>query len=243
MKWDFATTSWSQVLAARDGATTASREALEGLCQAYWYPLYAFVRLLGHDPEASLDLTQAYFTELLEKHYIRDVDPVRGRFRAFLIASMKHFLSKERAKTRTAKRGGSVQLVYLDAVAAEERYRFEPANRITPEDVFERRWALTVLERALGELGKELSEAGKAEEFHVLRKFLTGEEPKTPYRRVAEQLGVSEGAVKVSVHRMRRRFGEVLRQEVAETVAERDDVDDELRHLLGVLTTLGSGSL
>ncbi len=241
MKWEFATTSWSQVLAAQGGSSTSSRKALEALCTAYWYPLYAFVRLQGYDPEQSLDLTQAYFTELLEKDYLKDVDPSLGRFRAFLKVSLKHFLSKERDKAQALKRGGQARVISLDGQDAEARYRFEPVDRLTPEDVFERRWALTTIERVLGKLREEFSEAGKEEEFQSLKGYLTGEEPKIPYQNAAEELGISEGAVKASVHRLRQRFGRQLRQEIAETVADPQEVDDEVRHLLQVITPFQAG--
>jgi len=232
MKWDFATTSWSQVLAARDGSTMESRHALEALCQTYWYPLYAYVRLQGHDAEEARDLTQAYFTELLEKDYLKDVEPSLGRFRAFLKVSCKHFLSKERDKATALKRGGQTKIVSFDADDAEARYRIEPVDELTPEDIFERRWAFTVLEHVLGTLRQEFVEADKKDELDKLEGFLVGEAPKTPYRDVAEALGTSESAVKASVHRLRHRFGKLLREQIAQTVADPGDVDDEVRHLL-----------
>ena len=238
MKWDFTTTSWSQVFAARDGSPTESGQALEALCQAYWYPLYAFVRLQGYDPDASRDLTQAYFTEFLEKDYLEVVDPSLGRFRAFLKVSVKHFLSKERRKEHTLKRGGRAQVFSLDAALAEGHYRVEPVDHLTPDEIFERRWALTVLERVLGKLRQEFSQTGKSgkeAEFQQLKAFLTGEEPRTSYREVAAELGTSEGAVKASVRRLRGRFGKLLREEIVETVANPDEVDDEVRHLLQVI--------
>ena len=238
---EFATTSWSQVLAAQSGSTTTSRQALEALCRAYWYPLYAFVRLQGNDPESSLDLTQAYFTELLEKDYLKDVDPSLGRFRAFLKVSVKHFLSKQRDKEKALKRGGQANVVSLDQEDAEGRYRFEPVDRLTPEEIFERRWALTTIERVLGKLREEFSEAGKEAEFQSLKEYLTGDEPKATYRQAAEELDMSEGAVKASVHRLRQRFGRELRQEIAETVADPQEVDDEVRHLLQVITPFQAG--
>jgi RNA polymerase sigma-70 factor (ECF subfamily) len=241
MKWEFATTSWSQVLAAQGGSSTSSRQALEALCQSYWYPLYAFVRVQGNDPEASLDLTQAYFTELLEKDYLKDVDPSLGRFRAFLKVSVKHFLSKERDKEKVLKRGGKSNVISLDGEDAESRYRFEPVDRLTPEEIFERRWAMTTIERVLGKLREEFSEAGKEVEFQRLKGHLTGDEPRIPYQKVAEELGTSEGAVKASVHRLRQRFGRQLRQEIAETVADPQEVDDEVRHLLQVITPFQAG--
>ncbi len=241
MKWEFATTSWSQVLAAQGDSTSISRQALETLCGSYWYPLYAFVRLQGNDPESSLDLTQAYFTELLERDYLKDVDPSLGRFRTFLKVSVKHFLSKQRDKEKALKRGGQAKVISLDQEDAEGRYRFEPVGRLTPEEIFERRWALTTIERVLGKLREEFSEAGKEEEFQSLKGYLTGEEPKAPYRQAAEELGTSEGAVKASVHRLRQRFGKLLREEIAETVADPQEVDAEVRHLLQVITPFQGG--
>jgi RNA polymerase sigma-70 factor (ECF subfamily) len=236
MRW--ATTSWSQVLAARDAPSSESRQALEGLCQAYWYPLYAFVRRQGHDADEARDLTQAYFAQLLEKGYLEDFDPSRGRFRIFLMASVKHFLSKEREKAQAWKRGGRAEVVSLDE-DVEDRYRFEPADRLTPDEIYERRWALTLMEHALGRLSQEFADGGREREFEELQGFLTGETPKVPYRDVASRLGSSEAAVKMSVHRLRQRFGALLREEIAQTVSSPDDVDDEVRHLLGVVAPWG----
>jgi RNA polymerase sigma factor (sigma-70 family) len=232
MRW--VTTSWTQVLAARDAPTEASCLALEQLCQVYWYPLYVFVRRQGIDAEDARDVTQAYFAQLLEKGYLEDCDPERGRFRVFLMTSVRNFLSKEREKSRTWKRGGRTEIVPLD-VDPEGRYREEPADRLTPEAVFERRWALTLLERVLARLRQEHAAAGRAREFERLKPFLTGDEPQAPYREVARDLGISEAAVKTAVHRLRQRFGVALREAIAETVADPADVDDEVRHLLGVL--------
>ena len=235
MQSRFATTSWTKVVAARTNASTESRQALEVLCRTYWYPIYAFVRRLGHDADEARDLTQGYFAELLEKDYLDDYDPSRGLFRVFLKASIKNFLSKQREKDKSWKRGGRTNLLSLDAPDVEGRYRHEPVDRMTPEEIFERRWALTVLERALGQLRREHEDGGRSREFARLEGFLTGQETKTPYREVAVELGTSESAVKTTVHRLRERFGEVLRIEIAETVSSPDQVDDEIKHLLGVI--------
>ena len=235
MPFRFATTSWTQVLAAREAPSAESRQALEGLCRAYWYPLYAFVRRQGHGPEESRDLTQGYFAQLLEKGYLEDFDPSLGRFRVFLKASVKNFLSKERDKAHAWKRGGHARIVSLDADEVEGRYRYEPVDRLTPEEIFERRWSLTLLERVLGKLRQELEDADRGQEFEKLKGYLTGEEAKVPYREVANELGSSETAVRTSVHRLRQRFGKLLRQEIAETVASPNEVEDEMRHLLRVL--------
>ena len=236
MRW--VTTSWTQVLAAREAPTDASRLALESLCQAYWYPIYTFVRGQGLDAEDARDATQAYFAQLLEKDYLEDCDPARGRFRVFLMTSVRNFLSKEREKSRTWKRGGRATVLSLDA-DAEGRYRDEPVDRLTPEDVFERRWALTLLERVLARLRSEHAAAGRGREFERLKPYLTGDEPTTSYREVAADLRLTESAVKTAVHRLRQQFGAALRDEIAETVADPDDVDDEVRHLLGVLAPWG----
>ena len=212
MQTRFATTSWTKVLAAprtrprrRRARPSRASAASTGI------PLYALVRRQGHDAEESRDLTQAYFAELLEKGYLGDYDPERGRFRVFLMASVKHFLSKEREKALAWKRGGRADVVSLDAQEVEGRYRIEPVDRLTPEQIFERRWALTVLERALARLRREQEDADRGKEFARLEGFLTGQKATASYRDVAAELGTSEGAVKTSIHRLRQRFGQLLR--------------------------------
>jgi RNA polymerase sigma factor (sigma-70 family) len=231
----FATTSWNKVLAARDASSPDARQALEGLCRTYWYPLYAFVRRQGNDAEESRDLTQAYFAELLEKGYLDAYDPEKGRFRVFLMVSARHFLSKQREKALAWKRGGRANVVSLDAEDVEGRYRHEPADRLTPEQVFERRWAVTVLERALARLRLEQEDVERSREFARLEGFLTGERPTTSYREAAKALGTTESAVKSTLFRLRKRYGQLLRSEIAETVSSAAEVDDELRHLLSVV--------
>ena len=230
-----ATTQWSQVLAARDGTDSEARRALETLCQTYWQPLYAYIRHQGSDPEEARDLTQAYFTEFLEKGYLEDVDPEKGRFRSFLLASLRHFLSRERDAARTLKRGGGVATLSLDVEAAEGRYTMQPVEEMTPEDVYEHRWALTVLDRAVDRLDQIYTASGSEKLFEQLRAYLTSAEPDVPYRQVAEALEMSEGAVKTAVHRLRKRFGQCLLSELAETVDNQGDVDSEVRHLLAVV--------
>jgi RNA polymerase sigma-70 factor (ECF subfamily) len=194
-----------------------------------------FVRRQGHGPEEARDLTQGYFAQLLEKGYLEDFDPALGRFRVFLKASVKNFLSKERDKAHAWKRGGKARIVSLDADEVEGRYRYEPADRLTPEEIFERRWALTLLERALAGLQREFENDGRSAEFEKLKGFLTGDEVKVPYRELAAETGSTESAARTSVHRLRHRFGKLLRKEIAETVASPQEVDDEMRHLLKVL--------
>jgi RNA polymerase sigma-70 factor (ECF subfamily) len=238
----FATTQWSRVIAARDGAGEEAREALTSLCEAYWYPLYAFVRRKEGDAETARDLTQAYFAELLETEMLRAVSPSAGRFRSFLLASLEHFLSHEREKARALKRGGGVAHLSLDALAAENRYRHEPADDLTPAEIFERRWALAVLERALERLRQEERRAGTGDRFERLKSYLTGLESTETYREVAADLGITEVAARGAVHRLRKRFGRVLRAEIGETVVNPEEVDDEVRHLLSILGSRGSMS-
>jgi DNA-directed RNA polymerase specialized sigma24 family protein len=232
----FATTSWTLVLAARESPSTESRQALDKLCRTYWYPLYTFIRHQVHDADQARDLTQAYFAELLDKGYLEDYEPARGRFRVFLKASITHFLSKERDKARTWKRGGHAEVISLDIHDVEGRFCHEPVDRLTPEEIFERRWALTVLERVLDRLRREQHEDRGDGQFALLEPFLTGRNGDTSHRDVATQLHTSEGAVKTAVYRLRQRFGRLLREEIAETVANPDQVDDEVKHLLHVVT-------
>jgi RNA polymerase sigma-70 factor (ECF subfamily) len=231
----FATTQWSQVLAARDPRGTESQKALAWLCEAYWYPLYAYVRSQGHGADNSRDLTQAYFAYLLEKNILEDVDPSAGRFRSFLLASLKHYVANERRKQNALKRGGGTQTISLDTEDAEIRYGLEPADRLNPEQVYENRWALTVLERAMRRLETEWREGERRKQFEHLKAHLTGQEPRVPFREMAAELEMTEVAVRGAMHRLRRRFGQLIRDEIAETVANPDEVDEEVRHLLGVV--------
>jgi len=237
----FTTTQWSRVQRAKDGEDTEARQALEEFCQTYWHPLYAFVRLQGYDPEAAQDLTQAFFAELLEKNFLKSVDPSAGRLRSFLLASLKHFLSHERDRSRALKRGGGVETVSLDVQMAEERLGSASVDRLTPEEIFERHWALTVLDRTLERLQQTAAESGTAHQFERLKPYLTGETSRAPYREVAEGLGMTEVAVRGAVHRLRRRFGEMLRAEIVETLADPSEADDEIRHLLAVVRPWQAG--
>jgi RNA polymerase sigma-70 factor (ECF subfamily) len=232
-----ATTQWSQVLAAQEGTGAEARRALESLCQTYWQPLYAFIRHLGSDPDEASDLTQAYFAELLEKDFLAAVDAEKGRFRSFLYTSVRNFLHHQRDRSRALKRGGGTMTLSLDMKSAEESYAVQPREEMTPEDVFEHRWAMTLLARAMDRLRGESRMSGGERQFERLRPYLTGGHPKVPYRQAAEALKMSEGAVKVAVHRLRKRFGRCLRSELAETVADPADVDAELRHMLSVLSS------
>ena len=226
------TTNWSLVLRAGADDSATAREALSGLCEAYWYPVYAMVRRYGHGPTDAEDLTQAYFARFLEKGWAREVSPEQGRFRSFLLVSVRHFLHNERDRERARKRGGGQRLVELDGVSAERRYGLEPVESSTPETLFERAWAERVLARALERLTAEVAETEGAERFEQLKGHLTGDESAGAYRELAEAWGVSESAVRVAVHRLRKRFGRLLRDEIAATVADPAEVGEELRHLL-----------
>jgi RNA polymerase sigma-70 factor (ECF subfamily) len=227
----FATTRWSQVIAAGSGQTEDARVALARLCELYWYPLYAFVRRWGYDADQAQDLTQEFFARLLEKHYLRAADPARGKFRSFLLASLKHFLSNERDRVGAIKRGGRTTVLPLEFENAEGRYNLEPPDEETPETVYERRWALTLLGRTRVRLRAEFEASGKGALFARLEGHLTGDQEALPYAELGAALGMSEGAVKVAMHRLRRRFGALLRAEIAETVSEPAQVDDEIREL------------
>jgi RNA polymerase sigma factor (sigma-70 family) len=231
----FMTTHWSLVLAASDGEDSRGRESLARLCQVYWYPLYAFVRRHGHGSHDAQDLTQEFFVRLLEKDYLGDVDRSKGKFRSFLLASLKHFLSKEWARAKTLKRGGGRALISLDALSAEDAYRREPEDHATPEKLFERRWALTLLDQVLTRLSREYESAGKQALFEQLQGCLTGDSRLLPYSELADKLDMTEGAVKVVVHRLRQRYRGALREEIAQTVASPAEIDDEIRHLFSAL--------
>ena len=231
----FATTRWSIVLAAGQRSSPESREALAALCQTYWYPLYSFIRRHGFPPHDAQDLTQDFFVRLLDKNLLGVVDREKGRFRSFLLASLKHFLANERDRARAQKRGGGKTPLPLDFETAEARFSLEPAHDFTPEKIFERRWALTTLEQVLGQLREEFARSGKAKLFDRLKVFLTGEKGSSSYADVAANLDMTAGAVKVAAHRLRRRYRELLRKLIAQTVAHPDDIDDEIRELFAAL--------
>lgn len=231
----FTTTQWSVVLRARDAPGTEARQALASLCESYWYPIYAFVQRSGNDPVEAQDLTQAYFTQLLEKDFLASVRPEAGRFRSFLLASVRHFLANEWDRQKTLKRGGHLRRVSLTTEPATGRVGVELADHLTPEDVFEKRWAQTLCERALTRLEGEWEGRGKGEQFRRLEGFLTASQPDTTHSELSARLGMSEGATRVAVHRLRRRYGKLLREEIACTVAEPSEIDAELRHVLEVL--------
>jgi RNA polymerase sigma-70 factor (ECF subfamily) len=232
----FHTTRWSLVATASSGEGQAARAALEELCAAYWYPLYAFQRRRGSDADEAADMVQGFFVALLEKGYVAQANRERGRFRAFLMTALKHFASKEWAKARALKRGGGQVHLSLDFEDGERRYQLEPAGGVDAERLFERRWALTLLERSLERLAQEhrQTSADKAERFEALRPFLAGA-GEAPYRDVGLRLGISETAVKVAVHRLRARYRAVLRDEIAQTVSGESEIDGEIRRLMDAL--------
>ena len=231
----FAATHWTMVLTAgRDESPQATR-ALEELCRAYWYPLYAYVRRRGYDSHEAEDLTQEFFARLLAKNYLADVDRERGRFRSFLLASLKHFLANEWDRAHAKKRGGSHTHISLDVRAAETRYRSEPADELTADKVLDRQWAIALLDLVLARLGAEYAADGKPEVFEQLKNTLTGATDSIPYAAMAHNLGTTENAVKVAAHRLRQRYRELLRAEIANTVASPSEVDAEMHHLFNVL--------
>jgi RNA polymerase sigma-70 factor (ECF subfamily) len=232
----FHTTHWSMVVRAQGvpaGLATGSTHAhaaLARLCEVYWYPLYAFVRRQGHRPHDAQDLTQEFFARLLAKGWLADVQQERGRFRSWLLAAMKHFLSNEWDRLKAQKRGGRAEVISIDEAVAEGRYSDEPADTETAERLFDRRWALTLLERVLAQLRQEFVAEGKATHFDALKGTLTGDA--RAYAEIARELNTTEGAIKVAVHRLRDRYRALIRAEVMQTVASPEDTEAELRHLL-----------
>jgi DNA-directed RNA polymerase specialized sigma24 family protein len=229
----FEGTRWSVVLRARAGGDTPAAEAaLAELCQAYWYPLYAFVRRGGIPHHEAQDLTQGYFLHLIGRDGLATVDPAKGRFRSFLLASLKHFLAHERDRAQALKRGGGQAPLPIDVSDGESRYAIEPADERTPEAAYERLWAMAVLDAALADLQQEYGGRGKADVFAALQPFLGGADAADSYASAARALQATEGNVKVMVHRLRRRFGELLRARVAHTVPSESEIDEELHYLM-----------
>src|SRR5580698_6531125 len=231
---DFPTTRWTLVVAAADPQRKDARSALVSLCEGYWYPLYACVRRRGYPADQAQDLTQEFFIRVLEGRYLDRADPEKGRFRAFLLTSMKFFVADEEDRGRAQKRDGGAVLS-LELSSGEDRYQREPAHDETPERIFERRWALSVLDRVVERLRNEFVQHGRPEHFDRLKVFLLGQSD-APYAALAREMNTSEGALKVAIHRLRKRYRELFRQEIADTVADPADVESELRYLAAVLS-------
>lgn len=227
----FATTQWSIVRAVNNDNIAAANSALQELCQTYWYPLYTYVRRQGNDANTAADLTQAFFADLLQREDLKKVDPELGKFRSFLLAALKHFLLNQWDKAKAQKRGGDKIILSLDFGEADQRYRHEPAHAQTPDMIYQKQWAKTLLERVTDKLRAEFAEKGKAHQFDKFHKFLSGKNNEETLGEAAAQLSMSEVAVKVAVHRMRQRFGEILRTEIANTVSSEEDVDREIEQL------------
>jgi RNA polymerase sigma-70 factor (ECF subfamily) len=231
----FPTTHWSVVLAARQSADARASEALGELCRIYWHPLYAYVRREGYTSADAQDLTQEFFARLLKKNFLTQVERQKGKFRSFLLADLRHFLADQRDRTRALKRGGGAICRSLDAQTSGERYSLEPVDLMDAEKIYERHWVVTLLERALLRIRDESNAAGKAMVFEHLRSFLAGERDVT-CGEAASELGLSESAMKSALHRLRQRYREVVREEVARTVADPSEIDAEIRYLIGVIS-------
>jgi len=227
----FVTTHWSVVLSARDPASPGSAEALESLCRAYWYPLYAYIRRLGHSPADAEDLTQGFFARLLEKDYLKAATPAKGRFRTFLLMALKRYMANEWDRQHAGKRGGFATLVPLDQELAESRFAADVVQDLPPDVLFDRQWAMTLLETTMARLREEYVTTGRATLFDYLRPCLARDESALSYAEIATQLNLTEAAVKMAVHRLRARYREVLRQQIADTVTSTEEVEEEIRHL------------
>ena len=227
----FATTHWSVVVTAGKGSDVAARQALATLCEDYWYPLYAYTRRRGYQPAEAQDLTQGFFLHLLEKDTLQAAAQTRGRFRSFLLSSLHHYISNQWRHDQAQKRGGGCRVFSLDLEDGERRYDLEPADEMTPEKIYERRWAMTLLNKAVETLRDRYARSDKLPIFDALKAYLGGQDSTIPYRDLAMQLGTTEGAIKVAVHRLRRRCRECLRCTIAETVADEREIDEELRCL------------
>jgi RNA polymerase sigma factor (sigma-70 family) len=231
----FATTHWTVVLAAGDSSSPEHEQALNGLCQAYWFPLYAYLRRCGHGSHEAEDFTQGFFTKILERVGLRQADPTRGKFRSFLLASLKNFLADQHKHAAAQKRGGPREVISLNIDVAEKRYTREPDLCLSPERLFEKSWALTVLKQAMNRLKAEYETEDKRQLFNHLKVYLTIGRKAVTYKEVAAKLALTEGAVKVAVLRLRRRYGDLVRDEIAQTVSTAAQVDEEVRDLFAAL--------
>jgi DNA-directed RNA polymerase specialized sigma24 family protein len=232
----FATTHWSVVVAAGEAESEPARRALETLCRGYWYPIYVYVRRKGYAPEDAQDLTQEFFAQLIAKDHLRLADRDKGKFRTFLLAMLDYFVAREWSRAHRQKRGGQFRFVSLDQQIPEDRYRLEPADSDTPEKKFVREWALAVLKQTMEALERECEAAGKGTLFGEVKNLVSGERDSGAYAGISRHLEMSEGAVRVAVHRLRERYGELLRSEIAQTVETAEEVDEEMRYLLQALS-------
>jgi len=238
----FVSTQWSLVISAGRRSSPDAEQALSLLCAAYWQPLYAYVRMRGYAVADAQDLTQSFFARVLDKDYLRQADRERGRFRSFLLASLKHFLANEWDRQHTSKRSGDLTSVSLEGLSsAEKQFKFDSvARQLTPEQLYEQRWALILLDQTINRLAAEFEKAGKTTLFEHLKPFLTGADDKIPYSQVATEVQMTEGAVKVAIHRLRQRYRDLLREEIAETLADpsaQDEIEDEIRYLMAALSS------
>ena len=227
----FATTHWSVVRSAQDKDSPRSVEALESLCRTYWYPLYAFARRQGRRPHDAQDLTQEFFARLLKKDYLKAAAKEKGRFRTFLLVALKRFLANEWDRQHAQKRGGFAPIVSIDRELAESRFAAEPAHQLQPDVLFDRQWAMTLIERVMARLQEEYLTSGRAKLFEYLRSCLAKDESALPYAEIAARLNLTEAAVKMAIHRLRARYREILRAEIADTVASPEEIEEEIRHL------------
>jgi RNA polymerase sigma factor (sigma-70 family) len=232
----FATTRWTVVLAAGQRGAPAAAVALEELCRTYWFPLYAYVRRQGHSPEDAEDFTQAFFARLLEKNYLEGISSDKGKFRAFLLVAVKRFLANEWDRANCQKRGGGVRPLSLDWQDADSRYQIQPVDNLSPDKLYDRAWAMTVLERVIIRLREESGAGGKARLYEQLKPFLMAGKSEIPYAQAAAALELTEGAVRVAVHRLRRRYRELLREEIAQTLSDPAQAGEEMQALFSALT-------
>lgn len=230
----FVTTHWSVVLSAQDRDSAKSDAALESLCRTYWYPLYAFTRRQGYAAHDAQDLTQEFFARLLKKQYLKSAEPEKGRFRTFLLMALKRFLANEWDRRHAQKRGGFATVVSIDYELAESRFAAEPAHGLQPDVLFDRQWAMTLLERTMSQLHDEYKSTGRARLFELLQACLAKDESALPYAEIAARLNLTEAAVKMAVQRLRARYREILRRQIADTVSSPEEVEDEIRHLFSM---------
>ncbi len=228
------TTQWSAILAIKDLSNPNAQKALANLCKKYWTPLYIYVRKKGYSLEDAQDLVQGFFADLIDKEYLKKVDKEKGKFRSFLLTAMNHYLINEWDKTRAQKRGGDKKLLSLDFEEAEVNYKNQPSDELSPDKIYERQWAINLLNRVFNNLKKEFDEDGKQNIFENIKNYLTYDDSDYSYMEIAQRVGMTEGAIKVTVHRARKRFGQLLRDEIVNTVSDPSEVEDEIRYLFTV---------